>query len=1243
MRSSSAPVASTSAAVPFTAPAASTSAARSPSAPLAAPTESSSDDEALPNDNEHYGARHSLKRIFIGPSYAGAGKGKARAAEPGTGEDAHWDEGGSSSSSSPSEDDEGGGGNGRRAAHARRRVARGRQKEERESRKPTGETVQGNSRRPSAHQWVGGSFEIGADVKAAAKRRKRRLKAERRAREKGERDEKEDREGRGRSASTATKGTAKTGGKSPGLFSTSSYMTAQTHLPPPPASPSDVQPQQCPIPVNDALPYIIHPLARQPSDRPPLNSSTPDSAVPCPATASKAIPQLKSILRGKDEASLNGSALGHGHPKSHPSALLDVPKTIHAIPPPSPTACAPPRPGVPPRATSVRFDPSSSSSTPAFRGPGSGAQPPAPPEEVLSRPAPEPIPDEEKLKDPQPLFRAAKDKKLHLKQKGDEVLRKERMLVRVDWTQREDLPDSFDEHIARKYPTFNEGWEELGVIWRPGRLELWGEYKFNIPAAFVGAKKLKSVIPLQPRKTHLSLYSSVDLIFCLTHRPVPSSLLSSVATRRSTSAAEAPGTDPDGGIDEKILRSPHHSKASKRGYVHLRHAGTNIFLFRARTSSIAKKWIWLLYRELGGQVPRTLEISVPDLGAKIRIPVPRDLPEPQDGGVGALVSDEDREGEGYRLLTAGSVVDACVEQLAKVGEWRDLVEEAQRHGATFRLAWRRDGVLDWVDEGVGGLERDWGVVGGVAFRQESVDPVLELRPAVHYPTIVRMPPSASSKPQQRMAEPPGVEGFVTRYRESGTNERIYLSTHLGLLFISRPSTAHPPEPPLTAQHTVNNPAAIVLAPFVFGMASIAATPEKQGKMWRRVSDRGGMKAAKQEKSRREWTLKSMEAADGERLKCDLDDEDGRGMLELFEKEERKRAFLQISDARGFVSLSEIETIEHELEEAPREKWVRVVDPGGEDGLKVADDKQRLRKLRSFVVKTRSGMTVKFECHSTNVCDEWVSRLSALVTYWRRRERVDAIRQMEISPHGGLVKHLPPFGSSARHDDDDDAEPPPAREELLSSPLLAQIYNWCILDGCRAVLKHGVLHVKKGLRGMFRKRHVLLLPGTLIEYQSFQRDLYGQPLATPYHRRKFTLSLRDCYCYSGSLTAALLRGTTNTTAWDPANTTQHHFPRCYTTTDGLRTTDDDEDCTFVILRMKHGGHGGGKTFGQKGVARVYRARSKVERDQFVYALNCAIERLLRGEQEREERLRDFSWLEQQKEGGEAKESKAYTST
>jgi hypothetical protein len=77
--------------------------------------------------------------------------------------------------------------------------------------------------------------------------------------------------------------------------------------------------------------------------------------------------------------------------------------------------------------------------------------------------------------------------------------------------------------------------------------------------------------------------------------------------------------------------------------------------------------------------------------------------------------------------------------------------------------------------------------------------------------------------------------------------------------------------------------------------------------------------------------------------------------------------------------------------------------------------------------------------------------------------------MDLSPSGALVE------PSHRN-----AQPPPTREELLTSPLLATMYNWCILDGCRAILLSSTLHIKKELRGTFRQRHVLLLPGTLIE-------------------------------------------------------------------------------------------------------------------------------------------------------------------
>lgn len=57
------------------------------------------------------------------------------------------------------------------------------------------------------------------------------------------------------------------------------------------------------------------------------------------------------------------------------------------------------------------------------------------------------------------------------------------MLVRVDWSPRDDLPDVFDEHVAKKYPTVKETWEELAVVWRAsGQIELWSEHVSPLPS-----------------------------------------------------------------------------------------------------------------------------------------------------------------------------------------------------------------------------------------------------------------------------------------------------------------------------------------------------------------------------------------------------------------------------------------------------------------------------------------------------------------------------------------------------------------------------------------------------------------------------------------------------------------------------------------------------------------------------------------------------------------------------------------
>jgi hypothetical protein len=210
--------------------------------------------------------------------------------------------------------------------------------------------------------------------------------------------------------------------------------------------------------------------------------------------------------------------------------------------------------------------------------------------------------------------------------------------------------------------------------------------------------------------------------------------------------------------------------------------------------------------------------------------------------------------------------------------------------------------------------------------------------------------------------------------------------------------------------------------------------------------------------------------------------------------------------------------------------------------------------------------------------------------------------MELHPSSSFRPRRP-HSSESR-------EPSPSRDDpAASASILSRVFNWCLLEGCRAIIRCGRFYVKKGLRGQFQQRYLLLLPGTLLEfvlasrpsrltssakqpsrasrYQTHQRDLHVRPIPTVYHRRKSTLSLRGCYVYSGRLATSLLAQQSNGT-WDPADY-QQKFPRIYTSSDGLRVSDEEEDCTLVVFKRSSGGEG---RFGKSGQTRILRARSMV---------------------------------------------------
>jgi hypothetical protein len=243
--------------------------------------------------------------------------------------------------------------------------------------------------------------------------------------------------------------------------------------------------------------------------------------------------------------------------------------------------------------------------------------------------------------------------------------------------------------------------------------------------------------------------------------------------------------------------------------------------------------------------------------------------------------------------------------------------------------------------------------------------------------------------------------------------------------------------------------------------------------------------------------------------------------------------------------------------------------------------------------------------------------------------------MEIHPDNNMrIKQL-----KLKKARGEDAVMPPPDDPNEYSPLLAKVFNWCTIEKCRGIVRHGRLYHKTHLHTRFIERYNILIGGHLIHYQVIIRDIQGRPSITSWHRKKGAIHLRDCYVYSGSLCDDLLANTPGGGRYDPTEG-RHKFPRIYQ--DGLLSGDDEEDCTFII--WKKTGVGKGSGLGSKSHRMVFRARSKVrggcrqvkgfhltscvcqiERDEWVYALNCEIERLVREDQGREKWLKDFGGI------------------
>ena len=99
------------------------------------------------------------------------------------------------------------------------------------------------------------------------------------------------------------------------------------------------------------------------------------------------------------------------------------------------------------------------------------------------------------------------------------------------------------------------------------------------------------------------------------------------------------------------------------------------------------------------------------------------------------------------------------------------------------------------------------------------------------------------------------------------------------------------------------------------------------------------------------------------------------------------------------------------------------------------------------------------------------RLRQLVSYWKKRHQADARLEMKIAHTGTGRERITPHRPRENHQHapghTHDAPPEPLQEREAAMPDLSTFYNWCVLEGCRVMLKCGRLYGRKGWWGQYK--------------------------------------------------------------------------------------------------------------------------------------------------------------------------------
>lgn len=337
------------------------------------------------------------------------------------------------------------------------------------------------------------------------------------------------------------------------------------------------------------------------------------------------------------------------------------------------------------------------------------------------------------------------------KVKDGEMLKVDKMLVRIDITQ-QSLRDDYDEKLSQGVETRTmDKWREFMIVCRKHSegdstavLQFYQTRVISVSEDGKVKKKPKMQMLLGAKTSKINMYSSLDKTLCLW-----------------TTA----------------------------------NARTTIYYLRAQSTAVAVEWYTFLRGLLGHQRPDTLQVIVPDLNVSVRLDDPFGQVEAAKTLNQAAAGDDDALAKAVsdEQGAAGAIVARCISMLKHAPEWTDVLDDWAKDGR-IGLAWKRYDRLEWIHGAV--EQRMYGTIA----MQRTHD--LELRLKDHYPMSAKDRYGGPT-----LEEPSPVEGFLIRLTSQQGKEqkmgkmlfkRLYFATQNQYLVFVRPTSAAPPPPPKMA-------------------------------------------------------------------------------------------------------------------------------------------------------------------------------------------------------------------------------------------------------------------------------------------------------------------------------------------------------------------------------------------------------------------------------------------------------------